>query len=71
MMQDNQDADAMSCVQCGHVIYAEAPAAYEPDRRSQTDNRQEVAKPFNEYRQAMTEEEFEEEFGDIISEGPS
>ncbi len=69
MCRDNQDADALSCVQCGNVVYSETPASYEPDRRSRTDNRQ-VTQPFDEYRKGMAEEEFEEEFKDIMEEGP-
>ena len=67
LFPDDQDEDALCCLQCGHLVYSEAPAPYETDRRSRTDNRQ-VTKPFKEYRKAMTAEEFEKKFGDILDE---
>ena len=67
LVRDNQDTDDLACMQCGNVVYSEVPAHYEPDRRSRTDNRQ-VTKPFEEYRQGMSEEEFEETFKDIMEE---
>lgn len=66
MFQD-EDEDALSCLQCGHLAYTETPASHVPDRRSPQDNRQ-VTRPFREYRKAMTAEEFKEKFGDILDE---
>ena len=65
LLQDVYEEGALSCLQCGHRIYDEIPSPYETDRRSRTDNRQ-VTKPFNEYRQTMTAEEFERKFKDIL-----
>lgn len=67
LFPDTQDEDALCCLQCGKVVYSEAPAPYETDRRSRTDNRQ-VTKPFKEYRKAMSAEEFEATFKDILDE---
>ncbi|KKM81492.1 hypothetical protein LCGC14_1329370 [marine sediment metagenome] len=65
LFPDTQEEGALSCLQCGNLVYNEAPSPYETDRRSRTDNRQ-VTRPFNEYRQTLTAEEFEEKFKDIL-----
>jgi len=64
LSNDNGD---LSCIQCGNIVYAEAPASYDTDRRSRTDNRQ-VSRPFGEYRKAMSAEEFKATFEDILDE---
>ena len=68
-VRDNQDKDALSCLQCGNLVYDEPPAKYETDRRSRTDNRQ-LTKPFEEYRRGMSDEEFEEAFKEVMEESP-
>ncbi|KKL73466.1 hypothetical protein LCGC14_2074610 [marine sediment metagenome] len=65
LLPDNQDSDAISCLQCGYVYYSESPAEYEPDRRSRTDNRQNPVKFADEYRKGMSEDEFNEAFSDL------
>ncbi len=70
LLPDNQDAGALSCLQCGKVVYSQPPEAYEPDRRSRTDNRQNPD-PDNfaeEYRKGMSEEDFNEAFKDLMEE---
>jgi len=62
----NDEGD-LSCVQCGNIVYAEAPYPYKTNRRSPTDNRQ-VSRPFGEYRKAMSAEEFKDTFEDILDE---
>lgn len=69
LAQDNQDNDALNCIQCGNLLYDDPPAPYTTDRRSRTDNRQ-TNKPFDEYRQGMGPDEFEEAFGEIIEGTP-
>lgn len=62
----NDEGD-LSCVQCGSIVYTEAPAPFDTDRRSRTDNRQ-VSRPFGEYRKAMSAEEFKANFEDVLDE---
>ncbi|KKL27633.1 hypothetical protein LCGC14_2383230, partial [marine sediment metagenome] len=53
-------------------VYTEAPAEYEPDRRSHTDNRQNPVRFAEEYRKGMSEDAFDEafaDFRDIMEEG--
>lgn len=57
LVPDNADPEDLSCVQCGYIVYAVQAIEDENDRRNLLDNRQ-AEKPYEEYRRALSPEDF-------------
>lgn len=56
MLPDKSDLNDLNCLQCGHIVYGRI-AVDDDDRRNLTDNRQ-AEKPFQEYKRALSPDDY-------------